>query len=856
MSPSSITATPLRLANRIELKSSKASQNTVTSPSKSISRLCTTSTPQKATRKRQLAGDQTTESADSEDVQPSGSGYFDLNQEMSLDDEFPSLPRIINALNRAYFVDKDSDAFRALGDIFANLVLTVSTNIENNSQINRTSEKFIFAKSIVRLLLDIFRNVVEKVSRIERIRTNKMSEMRDAYEHAVMVHGSLSCLHRIGLEKSPKHKPLPPLPLMTTISSSYIPSLPASPPKAPPRPATPGQSTLSSHTRKNSATSLRTKQSTPSPKDKSFKWPKNKSDSSNSSQKTPPISPSFRHPFSRPAPLETTLDGPRSEEIYNQRWTAVYFGDSSFPCDNITLEEGAEGFEIDKNNKIRAATLPALIRILTSREGVQNPTLSQSILASFRHFTTPAEFFNELKQRFDAKPPPSVDITNHKDASKWAVKLFNIHTRVLAVIYTWLDQHWKIDTDNTILDDIRAFVHQVNDKDVPRGVVHHILERIEGLEHCSEQDLFEKQLCNIASIESLRLPPLEPTHFAFPKSFPTSSLEGLEKLDTKEGREELARHLTLKMSELYRKLDPTKVVKFWYEEGDNARNYAKYQDQVPGVRDLSAISLFGEQLTFWVMSSVVDNEELHKRVHILGFWTEVALRCMAHHDYAIAHNIYASLSYSSIRRMKESIIAVPESIKLDYKKLSDFFEDRNNTLFKRTFNNLSPTIPSTGPLLHDICLAKNHYERESRYMPFSDQSSSLNLTSRFIPFDQCRVNQQAIRYLNKALIKYNFERNGPLASWLEDRIRSFIYSTSREKQAIYDRLYDSSVKLEHRHKELDFISNPWHYITSKPTDPLKGNISQLDFLVQAPSDQKKIAKRLLSLLGNLKKARN
>ncbi len=64
-----------------------------------------------------------------------------------------------------------------------------------------------------------------------------------------------------------------------------------------------------------------------------------------------------------------------------------------------------------------------------------------------------------------------------------------------------------------------------------------------------------------------------------------------------------------------------------------------------------------------------------------------------------------------------------------------------------------------------------------------------------------------------------------------------------------------SLEIEARKPELDFVSNPWKFKSTCPDEPLKGKIMPLDklFAIEPSAvEQKKNAKRLFSLLNDLK----
>ena len=561
-----------------------------------------------------LPQDGKTESADSEEAEASTSLIL-LDSNESLEDAFPSVLKLLDYLSRAYH---DPNAFRSSAKVFVNSVSNITACIAASEHVDPTQERFVFAKSIVHLLLNIFTISADRVAHTESSpRLDLPTEMRAAYEYARLVLDSLAVLFRIGLKAPLNHKPLPPLPQsLQTIHSLASACL---------------REAKANHEVKKVANGVgdadRAKAPPDSPIFPKFKFSnivqgkfkgsettRSRTDSSSSSSaKRPPPSP--------PTPSDSILEGPRSEAMYNQRRTALYFSETNFPSIVGNLEEGTDGLLMDKDSRIQAASLAALVRILTSKEGVKDPNLSQAILRSFRLFSTSSEFFSELKKRYDVKTPSNL---GKEEIDHWRVKSANIHARVLAVIFTWLDQHWETDSDTVILGDVCSFVGQRTEKDLPRGVIKNILAKIEEREQYSDQDVLDKQKRDIAATSATRTPSPERTNFGFPSKFPNSSSDGIAYLDTnKDGREELARHLTLKMSDLYRKLDPIKAVRFWYRVGESSRDYHKFKSE-SGVKELAAVSAYGERLTLWVIWTIVEVADVRLRERRLSFWLDVA----------------------------------------------------------------------------------------------------------------------------------------------------------------------------------------------------------------------------------------
>jgi len=518
--------------------------------------------PQNATSTREGG----TESIHSEEVEPSTSFYFASGDAETLEDTFPSILRLIDSLSRIYH-GNDPAAFCALASVFATVVADIASCIAASKLEDPTGEQFTLAKSIFHLLLNTFVSTAKKASRRGH---HRHIEMRRAFEYAQMVHESLILLYRSGFRNPPKDESLPPLPLSQGFRVPHPTQVQSQSEDQPQRRNDDGEK-VSTLPALNSRSSL-------------------------------PCLPT------RPS------DEPRLD-VYNQRHTTLFFGGVKIPSILSYGDDGCEVFDFTKSKRVQAASVPCLISIITPGESAADLDLIQAILACFRLFITPTEFFQELKERFELKPPM---ISN--DASQWDTKISNIRANVLAVIYSWLVQHWQVDSDTVVLGRIRALVEEQSGNDC-YGKLSTLLAKVVAREGCSEEDIFEERRRHIASTSPARTPPPDYTKFIFPQ-FHASS-DGLLQLHTDDGREELCRHLTMKMSHLYRQLDPNKIVRFWYKEGESCRNYDKFKDE-PGAKELAAISSYGEQLTLWIISSILEINNTKRRADRLSLWVDVA----------------------------------------------------------------------------------------------------------------------------------------------------------------------------------------------------------------------------------------
>lgn len=518
--------------------------------------------------------DGNTESIHSKDVEAPTSGFFCIDDAKTLEDSFPSILRLIDSLDDAR-QRSDCASFCVLASVFTTIVTDVVSCIATSEFVDSKGEHFILANSIVVLLLDRFTNKVRHLQSYKNRQYHMQLEMCESYESAKMVHESLTTLYRSGLKKPYKNKSLPPLPLPgvfqvpTSLGASYLPS----------------------------ASDATVKKLDRLPHMKSEDQSRRKKDI----RSTHPVG-------NRRSGLPSPAVDSRVEH-FNQRHTILFFGEARILSSDSHVDERWQPLKLNKRNRVQAVSVSSLVSFITSEESATDLCLIQTLLGNFRFFITPTEFFEELRARFELNLP-----SNHNDSTQ---RDSNIRANVLAVIYSWLDQHWQVDLDAIVLARIRAFVEEQSEKGF-HGKLSTLLAKITLREDCSEEDVLDERKRRIALSSPARMVPPDGRKFIF---HPSS--DGLLQLDTEEGREELCRHLTMKMSLLFRRLDPIKIVRFWYKEGDSCRNYDKFKDE-PGVKELAAISAYSEQLTLWIISSILQVKSVKGRVVQICFWTDVA----------------------------------------------------------------------------------------------------------------------------------------------------------------------------------------------------------------------------------------
>ena len=305
---------------------------------------------------------------------------------------------------------------------------------------------------------------------------------------------------------------------------------------------------------------------------------------------------------------------------HNTRDSLLIFPDPEHPDVHVRMPSpvGVEAeLYVNQQGVIIGASLPALIRLLTSTEAMMDWDLTEIFFNCFRMFSSPIEILNLLIKKYGEKPPGDLTTAQRR---VWDLESRATRLRVSKLIFQWLSLHWRPESDNAVIEELADFAYHVVANDIPRPFFTKI--RL-ALHACGDPAFRGRRVQKRAELVKfgLKLTAAPPTKFTHPRS--DAMLRGdfrkvdVLDFDKKHGHVELARQLTLMASELYRLVDPEESVIFW-QKGDR---------EPPG-SPAAAIISFENGLRHWAISSILDKEKLEVRAKVLKFWLQVAVVCL------------------------------------------------------------------------------------------------------------------------------------------------------------------------------------------------------------------------------------
>lgn len=299
------------------------------------------------------------------------------------------------------------------------------------------------------------------------------------------------------------------------------------------------------------------------------------------------------------------------------RQSALYYLADPY-CPEIDVEMpvptgDTAAVRLAQNGSMKAASVTALVRMLTSKESVLDPEFTTTFFISFRFFMTPTRFYEELVNRFNEQP--STDLSPAQ-LRIWARYAMGVHIRIGKTLLMWLDLYWKPEVDHEVLEALQAFTLERLVPELPEGLVGQILQ---GLDSISGDEPMCRRIRKAKDLEfiyhrSIAVAPSPGQSFKITIEGDLDATAQLLRFNTPAGREEVARQLTIRLSELFQQVDPEDAVIHWHRAN---------QDSEAG-KTLQQIVLLERALCLWITNTVLQQPSLRERRRFLEFWLDIA----------------------------------------------------------------------------------------------------------------------------------------------------------------------------------------------------------------------------------------
>ncbi|KAL4958068.1 ras guanine nucleotide exchange factor domain-containing protein [Aspergillus filifer] len=429
----------------------------------------------------------------------------------------------------------------------------------------------------------------------------------------------------------------------------------------------------------------------------------------------------------------------------------------------LKMDHEGEVFYDTKNDipALKCGTLAGLVEHLT-RHDKPDMSFNSTFLLTYRSFTTAAELFEMIMQRFNIQPPFGL---NADEMQMWVDrKQKPIRFRVVNILKTWFENYWMEPNDDShmqLLERAHSFTKDsIATTKTPGStqLLAVIEQRLRG------QDTTVK-----------RLVPTQAT--PAPTPITPKNMKKLKFLDI--DSTEFARQLTIIESRLYSKIRPTECLnKTWQkkvgpEEPEPAAN-------------VKALILHSNQLTNWVAEMILNQSDVKKRVVVIKHFVNVADKCRALNNFSTLTSIISALGTAPIHRLSRTWAQVSGRTSAILEQMRRLMASTKNFGEYREALHLAnpPCIPFFGVYLTDLTFIEDG-------IPSLTPSELINFNKRTKTAEVIRDIQQY--------------QNSPYLLTPVTELQEYILSNLQGAGDVHD-MYDRSLEVEPREREDEKIA--------------------------------------------------
>ncbi|KAH9846111.1 ras GEF [Lenzites betulinus] len=420
----------------------------------------------------------------------------------------------------------------------------------------------------------------------------------------------------------------------------------------------------------------------------------------------------------------------------------------TFPHDHAP-----EDVAYNSDGQLVGATLEALVERMTPHDSLVEPPFAAVFFMTFRLFASPLDLLATVIERYNILPPPGLC---DADLRLWQQrKGLPVRLRVSNFIKTWVEGYWRHASDSAVVPMLVSFTKEALSVMFP-GPSQRILELVRQRMNSSENvslGTSERDRMRDAGI------PLNP-----PVVLPGPLSEVPRPIMTKtvfsalRGRNfaavavtdfdalELARQLTVMECTLYCAIQPAELL----DAG------------APSPAHVKALTGLSTAITGWVAESILNEPDTKKRTMLVKFFIKLSDRCVSLKNYSTPRSILAALDSSTIARLHQTWMGLPQKNKLQLESLRKLADHARNyhEYRSRLRNTAPPAVPFLGLYLTDLtfCREGNPSHRTSPKAP----------EKKLINFNKYHKLARIVQDMQRFQVPYNLKEIPEVQAYLRD----------------------------------------------------------------------------------------
>ncbi|KAF9565724.1 ras GEF [Agrocybe pediades] len=469
-------------------------------------------------------------------------------------------------------------------------------------------------------------------------------------------------------------------------------------------------------------------------------------------------------------------------------WDARSSTSNGLPLAEVT-------YSLDVDGKIKTVCLSAIVVILTSEVRHKDPEFVTTVMTFFRFFSSPSAFLSALIQRYEK--PTTVLLRDPHGNVVQEPSLLKIRNRVFKILLSWVSVYWRPE-DASVLKDMRVFVDKCTmcglDMDVRANLQSCLTYRSEQAEEATSIDPITEdnlQHCahrNLPGAFQVQLLPT--TNFKFPRKQPASldnplfvlnspSLhDQLFAFDSRAGREEFSRQLTLVLYDIMSDIDAYDAVDFWRRSKSSVSD--KKLVHLPPAPAIKKLGTTVDALSLWVSKSVICAEQRKQRVRLIGFWLDIASICLQQKNFIGSCAIKSGVAYSAVTRMKETMRTVGKARKAQLRQLEHVFDPSGNySRYREILKDETPILPLPAVLYRDI---HTSYVAAARSRTIQDGNRDLDLLS----IKSYRIMLRSMQTIERSHMPFPFPRHEMCQEWISRQLTEFSENIAQKWHTLDD----------------------------------------------------------------------